>query len=736
MHKLKFIKNMMKYNTPFLFILIVLSLPAKAQTDFEVVKQRVVSEVMKTQVDDDKVSEVIGTMKQDGSWPGINYNDVSLTGFDNTIHLNNIVMMSLAFNNTASKYFKNKKVKNLINTSFRFWCEKDFISDNWWHNQIFTPQSLTTVLLIMDDNIDPQLIEQALPIIDRAHLDAPGARPGGDRIKIGGIAAKKCLAVGDEVQFRHIIKALNDEIKFSTGNRGMQHDYSFHHRVDRVNTTYSYGLGYAAAFAEWVAYVAKTKYAFEEDKLEHFIDYYLDGICKQMVYGMYIDKGVMNRSISREENFRPRSPIIPEKLMKATDYRREDLEEIIKLRGGTVNPSTSFCKFFWQSEHFVCQRPGFYTSVRMYSRRNRNMEQPYNSEGLLNHHRGDGTNHISITGEEYVNIWPTYDWQKIPGTTVLQKPELIPGEGIQKDGLTDFVGAVTDGLYGAAAFDFISPHDFIKARKAWFFFDDEYVCLGAGIESTSGFPVVTTMDQSLLKGDITVSDEDQAITLPKGEHEINQVNWVHHNGIGYIFPEPNNIYVSNDIQNGSWFDINKQWNSSKEVIKNEVFKLWIDHGVWPQGRRGGLNHTSMVAKDVKYQYIVVPNSALKDMSEDRGIEILANNRFIQGVMNRNLGIVQIIFYNAGEIKFGENMKLSIDSPGAVMIRLNGSDVKEISAADPSRKLSRIHISLSGEINIVGKDNIESVYDSRKNVTDLAIDLPQGVYAGKSVNIEF
>ncbi len=109
------------------------------------------------------------------------------------------------------------------------------------------------------------------------------------------------------------------------------------------------------------------------------------------------------------------------------------------------------------------------------------MEMPYNSEGLKNHHYADGSNFISRVGDEYYDIYPVFDWQKIPGTTILQKDSLPSENEIQKEGLTDFVGAVTDGTFGAAAFDFKSPHDPLSARKAWFFFDKEYVCLGAGI---------------------------------------------------------------------------------------------------------------------------------------------------------------------------------------------------------------------------------------------------------------
>ena len=71
---------------------------------------------------------------------------------------------------------------------------------------------------------------------------------------------------------------IEGEVKFSTGSRGMQHDYSFHHRYDRVNNTTSYGYGkYANAFGEWSFYVSNTKYAFSVERINQLVDYYLDG---------------------------------------------------------------------------------------------------------------------------------------------------------------------------------------------------------------------------------------------------------------------------------------------------------------------------------------------------------------------------------------------------------------------------------------------------------------------------
>ncbi len=698
---------------------VVLCMVVHAQGDFDIVKQRVVSEILKSQASDDDVANLIKTMRDDGSWPGINYEDVSNTGFENRIHLENMIEMSLAFNEAVSLFYQSQQVAEGINRALKFWCDNDFLCENWWYNQIGTPSSLVTVLLVMDRHIDPDLKARALPIAGRANLQAPGARQGGDRIKVGGIDAKRGLVVGDQDQFGEIMKVINGEIKFTTGDRGMQHDYSFHHRVDRVNTTYSYGGSYADVFAEWAAYVAGTEYAFTEDRIEQLIDYYLDGICKQAVYGMYLEKGAMNRDISRRERFHPLSTVTPERLMTASDYRRDELKEIVSLRKGESEPETAFSMFYWQSEHFVCQRPGFFTSVRMYSVRNHNMEEPYNSEGLLNHHKGDGANFLSKKGDEYLNIWPVYDWQKIPGTTILQKPRLPPASEIQKPGLTEFVGAVTDGYYGAVAFDFISPLDFTRARKSWFFFEDAYVCLGAGLESESySLPLVTTMDQTLLKGDVMVDRGQGRERLDTGVHEIKDANWVFHRGTGYIFPEPVDISLSNQEESGKWTNITLQSTASEELVREHVFKLWIDHGVRPQGRRGGLVNTSMIAKDVRYQYIVVPSTEPDRMDDDPGLEIIVNNRLMQAVKNEKSGLVQAVFYQAGALAINENLKLVVDSQAAVILKISRGVVTEITAADPSRMLSTLHL---------------EILDGG-GMREWAIELPGGFFAGQSVNM--
>ncbi len=735
------------FSIAFIFSLLLLTGKAlRADTDIDTIKKRVFQQEMLPAVDDDAVERLLKTQQENGTWPGIDYKDVSRTGFEHRYHTANMVALARAYQKESSKYYKSRKVKTAIEKALKNWVDNDYTCDNWWYNQIGTTRVLASLMILIGDELPKDLVEKAQPIIGRANSEAPGARPGGDRIKICGIEAKNMLFIGNKEKFNEVIKIIESEIKHvesegakygycyrsigggfnrsAENGRGIQYDNSFHHRIDGVNNTLSYGLGYASAFVEWATYTNGTKYAFSEEKLDKLIDYFLDGICKTCVFGKYPDPGAKNRSMSRKGALQPFDASMAEKLLATTDYRKNELQEIVEVRNNGIKPSLSHATFFWDSEHFSYQRPSWFASVRMYSKRVKNMEEPYNSEGLLNHHRGDGVNHISITGDEYFDIWPVYDYQKIPGTTVMQKPGLPSEKEIQKLGETDFVGAVTDGKYGAAAFDFKSPHDPLIARKAWFFFDDKYVCLGTGISCPDkNCPVATALNQCLLRGDVTVSCENTTSVIGHGEKQFDNVDWVLHDGVGYVFPAPTTVNVKNSEATGSWWKINKQSDSPKNKIKLDVFKIWLDHGKRPNGE--------------SYQYIVVPATTIEKLeskASKNNIEIIANTPEMQAVKNEALQICQVVFYKAGNIEISDGLALASDNPGIVMLKMKEGEVKEISVSDPNRELNSFHMSISQKTEI-SKQGLKAIWDEKEGVSDISIQLPQGNYRGKSVTVE-
>tara|TARA_R110001592_G_scaffold363394_1_gene687384 strand:- start:11271 stop:13469 length:2199 start_codon:yes stop_codon:yes gene_type:complete len=690
-------------------------------TDFELVKEKVVAEYLLAEVDDEAIADLLATQKPDGTWPGINYQDVSRTGFEHYYHTGNMVSLAKAYRHPESNFKDNQKVKQAITIGLDHWVQKDYFCDNWWYNQIGTPSNLVAVMLLVGEEMPEKLVEAAQPMIGRAHLNASGARPSGDRIKIAGILAKNLLFLGEKENFEAVLEVIEGEIKFTTGSRGLQRDFSFHHRVDRVNNTNSYGLSYAEAFVEWLVYTTGTQYAFSEDKVKILVDYYLDGISKNLAFGKYLEAGAKNRGIARPGALHALDAKTPRKLVQATDYRKGDLEEIIRIReGGIQNVSLSFAKYFWQTEYFTFQRPNYFTSVRMYSIRNDNMEVPYNSEGLKNHHRGDGTNHLSLTGKEYFDIFPVMDFQKIPGTTILQKEKLPDPDQIQKPGYTDFVGAVTDNLYGSVAFDFISPHDPLKARKSWFFFDNEYVCLGAGIASKGKQPVFTTLNQLLLSGKVHVHENQQTKVLEEGQYAFENIDWLHHDRVGYFPLAPEKVELSFGEVIGNWTTINQQTRAPKEDVAKDVFSLWVNHGE--------------NVKEETYAYLVLPNTSLdatKAYTANDQIAILSNTSAIQAVKHKQLSQVQAHFYKAGKLNLGNGIEITMDGPGLLLIHLDGQKIVKMAVSDPSRKLSKMHFQLNNKLDLKA-DKLQVAWDAEHWISKVTVQLPEGEFAGSSV----
>ena len=152
--------------------------------------------------------------------------------------------------------------------------------------------------------------------------------------------------------------------------------------------------------------------------------------------------------------------------------------------------------------------------------------------------------------------------------------------------------------------------------------------------------------------------------------------------------------------------------------------LWFDHGNRPN--------------NASYQYIVVPDVSEQELKEtsgnNRDIEIISNTADIQAVKSNKLGIYQLAFYKAGEVEISNGFKFRMDSQGMAMIKMQGNRIEELTIADPSRKLSRMIITIPDIYNVRG-DNFIAFPNNSQNLTYIIVDLPQGVYAGKSVSIQ-
>lgn len=684
-----------------LFVLVSFS-NSRAQ-DLQTIKKRVTGDLLEPAVNREAIARLIRSIRPDGTWPGIDYKDTSRIGFQHKDHLENMLTLARAYKKTGSSFFGNPAVKKTFSAALDFWLANDFRCENWWWNEMGTPGLMINTLLVMDSSLTEKQRVEGLRIARRANLETFGARPGGDLMPIAGMLGKQALFTNSPDTLQRVIRVMASEIKIST-ERGLKPDMSFHHRTDNVISTLTYGSNFASSFAYWAATIRGTQFSFPEASMKLLVDYFLDGICQSLVYATYPDPGAMNRDISRRNALRKEGIGLPQNLLAATDYRARELETIIRVRKGEIKYNRIRDRYFWYSHYYTHQRLNYYASARMHSARANNMEQPHNEEGIKNHHYGDGSLFISRTGHEYFNIFPVWDWQKIPGATILQKTDVPHWRQLAKKGRTDFSGGVSDGVYGVAAFDFASVHDPLKAHKAWFFFDKEIVCLGAGIRADTALPVLTTLNQCLLNNQVTVGADNKTSTLKTGKRVLPAVSWVCHDSVAYIFPQPANINISNGEATGNWRQINHQASATTETVKENVFALWLDHGVQPQ--------------NAGYAWIVVPGTdaaSAAAYSKKTPVKILVNTPELQAVQQTDLQRTGVVFYKAGSVKINARLTLTASAPCIIIVKANGAAVSAIAVTDPAQKLSSLQLKV--------------------NERTVDVPLPRGAEAGSTVIIQ-
>jgi len=244
----------------------------KADADIETIRARIINDLLKPNDNKTKVADLIKTLKEDGTWPGINYVDVSRTGFEHRIHLENMLTLSRAIKKKGSPFFNDQVAKRTLSAALDYWLKNDFRCDNWWWNEMGTPQLMINILLLMDTDLTERQKPEGLKIAGRANLEAFGARPGGDLLPIAGMLGKQALFMRNGELFERVIKVMASEIKITTG-RGIKPDLSFHHRTDNVISTLTYGTNFANSFAYWTVKIAGTKFNLPQYAIKLLIDY-------------------------------------------------------------------------------------------------------------------------------------------------------------------------------------------------------------------------------------------------------------------------------------------------------------------------------------------------------------------------------------------------------------------------------------------------------------------------------
>lgn len=331
--------------------------------------------------------------------------------------------------------------------------------------------------------------------------------------------------------------------------------------------------------------------------------------------------------------------------------------------------------------------------------------------------------------------------QRMPGTTVDVRPR--PAVSISEGAFStrDKVGCMDyDGKYIVAGMDYECygrdfgeddyvdtgygggnpkfPNDLV-AKKAYFMFDDECVCLGAGINSTMNAEVLTTVEhRRLVKTDSDPLGVDliyfNGSEMPHGAFELNFENpetAMVEGFAGFVFADAKNVTVSKYLYAIDPKEIKEPITIPDYAQKERPFvEITINHGKNPV--------------DGTYAYAVLPYADAEKVNKyaaDPDFEILCNTTKCQAVREKTLGVTGIVFYEAGEC-YG----IKVDK--ACIVTFSDNDgVFNIKVCEPTNKEEAVSVEIDRPLKLKSADDRYTVECS--DVTKLTLDVKLSVGEG-------
>lgn len=632
----------------------------------------------------DKIAEELKTYNEaDGSFTDVDYASIQRTNWPPLIHIDRLYDFAFAYTNPQNSHYEDEALYNTIVKGLEYWHERNPWCHNWWYNQIAEPQRLGVLLIQMRTGKKQIPTELESKMLERIKKDGghPAKWTGANRTDIALHWIYRACLQQDETDLETALENVYNPIVYTT-KEGFQHDNSYFQHGQQLYIG-GYGDEILKGITQVAMYTRGTRFAIPQEKLA-LVSKFMRETYYATIRGQYMLFDVLGRGVSRPEvTNKSHTALFAKRMVELDEAHADEFKAIIaRLEGKkpadfAMQPKHTH---YFRGDYTLHIRPGYTFDVRTVSTRTMRCEYG-NGENLKTYFMSDGCTNIVTDGNEYDGIFPVWNWARIPGVTAPQATEIPKAvSDWQTPGTSTFAGGVSDSLYGVSTYSYIDTIVDVRtsARKGWFFFDDEVVCLGAGICSASDLEINTTINQCLLAQDekVLVRSGRKQMPVAEGNVRYNSPEWVLHNDVAYLFPAGGDVFVAKQPQSGNWYDINET--ASKETLQKKIFSLGFDHGKQPS--------------DATYAYIVAPGKhtaeEIEQYRKEKAIEIPVNTADLQVVRNKKLGIWGMIFYQAGEFKH-RDIQVTVDKACTLLIKEDGS----MHIADPGQTESDIQVSI-------------------------------------------
>lgn len=223
------------------------------------------------EVNEPQVSGYINSLREDGTWPDIQYVSTGLGEIPIRNHLFRMIDMAVAYNKKQCRFYNDPRCLNAINKALNHWLGANYSSQNWWWVKIGFPKRIGMVLLLMQNELAKEQMNRALKILEVTGIEGTGQ----NRVWMAGVVCMRGMLLDKPELIDAAMDAIKEELRITTDG-GIQPDFSFFQHGPMQQFA-NYGLAFVEDMPMWIYAAHSTKYEFDKSKLGIFRDYILNG---------------------------------------------------------------------------------------------------------------------------------------------------------------------------------------------------------------------------------------------------------------------------------------------------------------------------------------------------------------------------------------------------------------------------------------------------------------------------
>ena len=622
--------------------------------------------------DREKVKSYLASLSASGRWADINYEDKKRSGWEPKIHAERILELVKLYYSKQTSYYQSPVVEAAIHKALQYWFTAKPVCLNWWYNQIGIPKTLGTAFVLFEQKLTLEEKQNAIAVMKNAQFGMTGQ----NKVWLAGNVMMRALLQNDAKLVKMARDTIASEI-VTGGVEGIKEDWCFHQHGAQQQLG-NYGLSFVSGMSFFSGVFAGTSLSFNEKQLG-IIGTLIDKGYRWVLWKGKMDVSALDRQLFHHAQIHKALSLafaVSELGGGESKFCSAIAQSLLAENYGATqsNPLIGH-QHFWQSDYTIHRRPQWMGSVKMASERVVGVEM-MNGDNMQGYYMADGATYIYQDGKEYLDIFPLWNWRKIPGVTAFQSDAPVPLiRNYQPRNKAAFVGGVSDGKRGMTAMEINRAG--IKALKSWIFTDDFVLCLGAGIQADSNLVVTTAVEQCLKRGELSFWQNGAWTKVSDKQESLNGEQRFFHNHTGYIlWGNQQNCVAEVAQRTGRWHDVMQMYRP--EEVKGEVTSIHVEHGASPQSGN--------------YQYLILPavNQSATAAFNLSSVRVLRNDTTALAVYTSKHATWWITAYRPVTITLASGLLLEIRTPGIYMLRKE-KDKYSIWCADPTQKEEFAHL---------------------------------------------